>query len=284
MSFFKEHKVLGIFLVLILVFVVTMCTIRWVRKANGTFKDRNETNQTQQMDTQDTQQEQINTSIKEDTEEEPDSSYTASLGINKDKGDGRVTIKETETEEKKEEDTEDNSPNYNTVVTIFDHTGVPKTNVDGSSYKDYLKNVSMDDFDTSFGGKLTKKDKKTKNRLLVGVEQNKDDYVKGDLQSVGWLINNIDSISSHTAIKFTNLHIIQNISDDGVALFCSYDWYSAFGLKDTMVLFVDESGTLKSSDFSNGDIFSATVYAHNVKVEKVNGYNVVVVKYRSFDE
>ena len=70
MSFFKEHKVLGIFLVLILVFVVTMCTIRWVRKANGTFKDRNETNQTQQMDTQDTQQEQINTSIKEDTEEE----------------------------------------------------------------------------------------------------------------------------------------------------------------------------------------------------------------------
>ena len=63
MSFFKEHKVLGIFLVLILVFVVTMCTIRWVRKANGTFKDRNETNQTQQMDTQDTQQEQINTKV-----------------------------------------------------------------------------------------------------------------------------------------------------------------------------------------------------------------------------
>ena len=98
------------------------------------------------------------------------------------------------------------------------------------------------------------------------------------------MINNIDSISSNTAIKFTNLHIIQNISDDGVALFCSYDWYSAFGLKDTMVLFVDESGTLKSSDFSNGDIFSATIYAHNVKVEKVNGYNVLVVKYRSFDE
>lgn len=284
MSFFKEHKVLGIFLVLILVFVVTMCTIRFVRKANGTFKDHNATNQTQQMETQDTQHEQPSTSIKEDTEEDPDSSYSASLGINKDKGDGRVTITEIETEEKKEEDTEDNSPNYNTVVTIFDHTGVPKTNVDGSSYKDYLKNVSISDFDTSFGDKLTKKDKKSKTRLLVGVEQNKDDYVKGDLQSVGWLINNIGTISSNTAIKFTNLHIIQNISDDGVALFCSYDWYSAYGLKDTMVLFVDDSGTLKSSDFSNGDIFSATVYAHNVKVEKVNGYNVVVVKYRSFDE
>ena len=284
MSFFKEHRILATILVLLVVFVVVMCTIRWVRKANGTFKDHNATNSEQQTETQSTQDQQQNTSIKEDTEEDPDSSYSASLGINKDKGDGRVTITETETEENTEEDTESKEPNYNTVVTVFDHTGVPKTNVDGSSYKDYLKNVSISDFDTSFGKKLTKKDKETKNRLLVGVEQNKDDYVKGDLQSVGWLINNIDSIDGNTAIKFTNLHIIQNIADDGVALFCSYDWYSAYGLKDTMVLFIDDSDTLSASDFSNGDIFSATVYAHNVKVEKINGYNVVVVKYRSFDE
>lgn len=283
MSFFKEHRVLAIILILLLVFVITMITIREVRIANGTFKYPNK-DSSEQVDTQSTEQAQQNTSIQVDTEEEPDSSYSASLGLNKDKGDGRVQIKETE--EETEEDTEEEvkEPNYSTDVLVFDHTGVPKTNVDGSSYKDYLKNVSLADFDTSFGKKLTKSDKETKKRILVGVEQNKDDYVKGDLQSVGWLINNIDSIKDNTAIKFTNLHVIENIADSGVALFCSYDWYSAYGLKDTMVLFVDDSDTLNASDFSNGDIFSATVYAHNVRVEKINGYSVVVVKYRSFDE
>lgn len=281
-DFIDEHKKLSLVIGILLVLIIILVVWRQVRIANGQFNaNKNTENVTQNTETQQVSQ---NTSIQEDTEANPESSYTASLGINKDKGDGRVKVvesqKETETESKKE----DNTPTYDTAITVFDHTGVPKKNVDGSSYKDYLDDVTISDFDTSFGGSLTKDDRKSKKRVLVGVEQNKDDYVKGDLQSVGWLINNIDSISSNTAIKFTNLHIIQNISDDGVALFCSYDWYSVYGLKDTMVLFVDESGTLKASDFKDGDIFSATVFKHNVKVERVNGYNVVVVKYRSFDE
>lgn len=281
-DFISEHKKLTIIVAIILVLFIVLIVWRQIRISNGSFKSSNNTEKVEQ-NTESTQIQQ-NTSIQKDTEENPESSYTASLGINKDKGDGRVEVKEPDTQEETEDTEIESEPNYPTDILVFDHTGVPKKNVDGSSYQDYLKDITIADFDTSFGKKLNSKDKDTKKRILVGVEQNKDDYVKGDLQSVGWLINNIDSIKGNTAIKFTNLHIIDNIDDDGIGLFCSYDWYSAFGLKDTMVLLIDKSGTLKSSDFKNGDIFSVTVYAHNVKVERVKGYNVVCLRYETFDE
>lgn len=281
-EFIEEHTKLCIVLGVLLVLFIALFIWRQVRIANGSFKSGDD----KEVVEQNTEQQEVpqNTSIQEDVVENPESSYTASLGINKDKGDGRVTVKPKEEEPETETEVEDTTPNYPTELLIFDHTGVPKTNVDGSSYQDYLKNLTVNDFDTDFGSRLTKKDRKTKKRVLVGVEQNKDDYVKGDLQSVGWLINNLAYLDDNTAIKFTNLHLIDNIDTDGVALFCSYDWYSAFGLKDTMVLLVDNSGTLKASDFEDGDIFSVTVYAHNVKVERVNGYNVVCLQYEVFDE
>lgn len=281
-DFIDEHKKLSLVIGILLVLIIILVIWRQVRIANGSFNANKDTETvTQNTETQQVSQ---NTSIQVDTEASPESSYTASLGINKDKGDGRVKVtesqKETETEIKKE----DSTPTYDTAITVFDHTGVPKKNVDGSSYQDYLDDVDFSNFDTSFGGSLTKDDRKSKKRILVGVEQNKDDYVKGDLQSVGWLINNLSSLKADTAIKFTNLHIIENLDDTDVSLFCSYDWYSAYGLKDTMVLLIDNSGTLQASDFKNGDIFSVTVFKHNVKVERINGYNVVVIKYDTFEK
>ena len=124
---------------------------------------------------------------------------------------------------------------------------------------------------------------KATKKILIGVDQDYYDFEKGDLQSVGWLISNIDSIEDNTAVKFTNLHVIGSLSDDHVALLCCYDWYSAFGIKDTLVVLEDISGTLKTSDFKEGDIFSATVYGHNIKVEKVNGQNVVCAEFATFE-
>ena len=106
---------------------------------------------------------------------------------------------------------------------------------------------------------------------------------RGDLQSVGWLIQNLSSLSEETAIKFTNLHVIGSLSATHTAVLCSYDWYSVFGLKDTLVMFEDISGTLDASAFTDGAVFSATVFAHNVKVvENVNGQRVVCVQYSTF--
>ena len=198
---------------------------------------------------------------------------------NGDDGDGRIEV--TTTEEVVEEVTteEPYSDYYETGVVIFDNTAVPKTNMDGSSCKNYLNSVDLSDFGTKWGTSLTEADKYTKNRVLVGVSQNPEDMERGNLQSVGWLIDNLSTLDDSTAIKFTNLHTIGSLSVDHVAILCSYDWYSAFGLKETLVMFEDISGTLNVNDFHEGDIFSATVYVHNVKIVKVNGHEVVCVQY-----
>lgn len=209
-------------------------------------------------------------------------SYQSGLNLNKDKGkDGRVTVTEAPTTEAPPP--EQTEPNYDVDVCIFDHTTVPIRNVDGSSCKNYLDAVSLSDFDSYWGSELTEKDFKSKKKVLVGVDQNPKDTEKYDLQSVGWLKDNLDDLKGNTAIKFTNLHIIGNLSDSHVALLCSYDWYSVFGLKDTLVVFEDISGKLDVKDFKEGDIFSATAFAHNIKQMDVNGQSVICVQYNVFE-
>ena len=216
--------------------------------------------------------------------EQDDTQYEIGMGLEAERNkDGRVTVKEPEPEPEPKKKKVQKDPTYATNVIVFDHTVVPERNVDGSSCKAYLNSVTLNSFGTYWGTDLTAKDFKGGKLTLVGVEQNPDDKVKGyDLQSTGWLIHHLGEMKASDAIKFTNLHVIGHMSASHVAMLCSYDWYSAFGLQDTLVVFEDISGTLKISDFNDGDIFSAMTYAHNVRIMNVNGFNVVVIQYNTF--
>lgn len=217
--------------------------------------------------------------------EQPVGDYTYELGLRGDKGDGRVEPKETEEPEPVETPEPVKTPKYPVAVKIFDSGFVPDKNVDGSSCKDYLSKVSLADFDTYWGAALTEDDFTGAERYLVGVEKfrDKEDYDRGDLQSVGWLISHLSELNQNDCIKFVSLHVIGHLSDSHVAMLCSYDWYSAFGLKETLVVFEDISGTLNIDDFSEGDVFSATVFVHNITVKKVNGQSVVCVEYALYE-
>lgn len=218
------------------------------------------------------------------TEEETttESSYQSGLNLDKDKGkDGRIEVTEAPTTEAPPP--EQTEPNYDVDVCIFDHTTVPVRNVDGSSCKDYFDAVTLDDFDSYWGKKLTEDDFKSRTKVMVGVAQNPKDTEKYDLQSVGWLKDNLKKLDKNTAVKFTNLHVIGSLSSSHVALLCSYDWYSVFGLRDTLVVFEDISGKLNVKDFKEGDIFSATAFAHNIKRMDVNGQSVICVQYNVFE-
>lgn len=223
-----------------------------------------------------------------DTTEAPQDSYKQSLGIGNEDDSGRVEVeRDTESATATEAEPIQTEPTFDILVNNFTHTEVPVKNMDGSSCKNYQSKVTLSDFGSYWGSKLTDEDFIGHKKYLVGVEQDNVTAEKGDLQSVGWLIDNLNAekFQSNDAIKFTNLHIIGSLADDHVALLCSYDWYSAFGLDDTLVVFEDISGTLKASNFKDGDVFSATVFVHNCKVEEnVAGQRVVCVQYATFDD
>lgn len=276
-DFFEDHKKLCIILAVVLVLIIIMFAIR-------SHNLRNKANAEESVPQ--TTQTTASTQIKQDEEvkKEPENKYKNSLGLDADKDkDERITV-EVETEAPPEPtEPVQTDPTYTPVVTIYDHTVVPKKNMDGSSCKAYQSSVKLADFGTFWGSSLTDKDFKGGDFYMVGVTQNPDDTVKGDLESTGWLIDNLDNLSNNDAIKFTNLHVIGSLSDTHTALLCSYDWYSAFGLKDTLVVFEDISNTLSPSDFNDGDIFSALVFKHNIKVEKVKNQRVIVVEYATFN-
>ena len=75
---------------------------------------------------------------------------------------------------------------------------------------------SLVDFGVLWGDSLTEDDYNTKTRYLVGVEQDRNDFERGDLQSVGWVFDNIDKMNDSDAIKFTNLHVISSLDDSHV--------------------------------------------------------------------
>lgn len=217
---------------------------------------------------------------------EPESEYKQSLGLDTDDGDDRVKIDKNVIKQRQKQKNQKvkTEPTYKVEANVFDHTGVPKLMVDGSSCRAYLKGVSLSDFGSKWGTRLTMNDFNATKRILVGVDQNPDDYIKADLQSVGWLMNRLSKLENNVAIKFTNLHIIGSLSASHVAVLCEYDWYSAFGLKDTLVVFEDISGTLDVKKFGAGDVFSATAFVHNMKIKTVNGQRVLLVQYQQFSK
>lgn len=277
MNFIKEHKVLAGIIGGVVIFLLACFIAAVVRGKRDEDKIKRD--------------DAPNAVLAEETQApteaptpQPTSQYQASLGIeNLEDGDGRVTLKPTPTPVPTPTVKKRTSPKYPVMVDIFDHTGVPKVNVDGSSYKTYMKGVSLADFGTYWGSSLTANDFNGHKQYLVGVEQKgMDTPIKGDLNSVGWLMDNLKKLKKNDAITFVNLHVIGHLSDTHTALLCTYDWYSAYGLQDTMVVFEDISNTLDDSHFKPGDIFSATIYVHNMKVKTVNGQRVVVCQYQVF--
>lgn len=276
LDFIEDHRGLVIGGAIVLVLIIVMFAIRSHNLKN---KENDE------LANQPTVEATTQPTLEQDVEptKQPENAYQSSLGLDKDKDKlDRVEVTETPTEPPTPP--VQTEPNFEADFEIWGWTDVPKKNMDGSSCKAYLDKVSLEDFGTKWGYELTEEDFFSLKRYMVGVEQNPNGKLYGDLQSVGWLIQNLSNLNSNDAVRFTNLHVIGSLSDDHVALLCSYDWYSAHGLDDTLVVFEDISNTLEVKDFKDGDIFSATVFAHNIKVmDDVKGQRVVVVQYAVFE-
>lgn len=283
MDFIKKHKVLFIIIGVVLAIFIVMCCIRAVNLSKKANEPAPEVSQTVPE-----------TPIEEEQETEQ-SDYQSSLSIKakeeeskKEEAEKRLAEKRAEEERKKQEEeakkaAEAAEPTYGADVKTWSSDGVPEIMEDGRSIKQYLAEVSLADFGSKWGSALSTEDKLTEDFYMVGVDQNPDDYVKGvQNQSFGWLIDNIDGLPKNGAVKFTDLNVVGSFASDHVALLCCYNWYSVWGLKETMMVFEDISGTLKPADFKPGDIFSAIAYVHNIKVEKVNGQTVICVQYNTF--
>lgn len=287
-EFISEHKKLVIILGVVIIFLVVIFSIRSVNLRKKAAREqalkKEQAKQVKQASTQQLQQD------KEEVKE-PKNQYKSELGLDSDNEDDseRVVIEDEDVDKKDDKQADvkpvQTDPKYKVDVNIFGHTGVPNRNMDGSSCREYFNSVSLADFGTYWGTSLTDRDFKGHKLYLIGVEQNPKDTVRGDLESTGWLISRFNNFKDNDAFKFTNLHVIGSLSDTHVALLCSYDWYSAWGMQDTLVVFEDISNTLKATDFRNGDIFSATVFKHNMKIlRNVNGQRVIVVQYATYDE
>lgn len=280
LDFYEDNRKKIIIITVIVVLTIIMFTIRGINQARGLKKEMSGTV------VENTMPEVIEDDEDEEVEEEPVSQYKINIGLEgKKNSDGRVVVEAKDDTEVVVDDTPTyRESTYDISVRIYDKTGVPETNMDGSHCKDYLDAVTLADFGTNWGEPLTEEDYTATTRYLVGVQQDKNDFERGDLQSVGWVLSNFDKIQPHDAVKFTNLHVIGSLSATHTAVLCSYDWYSVFGMKDTLVVFEDISGTLDASKFVDGAIFSATVYGHNMKVlENVNGQRVLCVQYNVFE-
>lgn len=293
LDFIKEHKKLLIALGIIFVIVVGAFTIRTINMNKKAEQKVLEEQQKKQAE----QQAQAQAEVEEEEEEESGSSYQSSLSIKaKEEAEkteeARKRLEEKKAEKEKAEQqakakkaAEIAEPTYGSAVKIWKkgQDSVPNKMDDGSSIKEYFSKVKLSDFGSMWGTPLTQEDKLTENFYMVGVDQNPDDYVKGiQLQSFGWLIQNINSLPKNSAIKFADLHVVGHLAQDHTAMLVCYNWYSVWGLKETLMVFEDQSGTLKPSDFNPGDVFSAVIYAHNVKVTNINGQTVLCVQYNNF--
>ena len=282
LDFIEDHRVLCIVAIVVVIIVIAMFGIR---SSNLKKKEAERIAQEQQQAIA----EQMIT-LEQDVEEEvvPVNPYKESLGLDANKdNDGRVEVKEEEKEEVVVIPVQ-STPTYDTVVNIYDWRAVPERNQDGSSCKKYYNSVTLSDFGTYWGTSLTEDDFFGGERYFVGTEFNPNEIIDekdiNSLESTGWLIDNLDSFEENDVVKFTKLNVIGSLSQSHVALLCSYDWYSAFGMQDTLVVFEDISNTLKVSDFKDGDIFSASIFVHNIKVEPdVKGQRVICVQYTTFD-
>lgn len=276
-DFWEDHKKLVIGLGVVLVLVIGLLVVR-----SSNLKKKAAQEEADRLAAMQAEQNRLNQDQVE--EEEPKDEYKNLLGLDADKwSDERVEVKDSE-EEEPPPPVVKRTPRYPVEVNVFDNTAVPKVNMDGSRCKDYYDKVSLADFGTYWGSDLTEEDFIGNTRYYVGVAEENYNPLN-DLESVGWLITNLSTLQPNDVIQFTNLHVIGSLSKTHVALLCSYDWYSAFGLDDTLVVFEDISKTLNVDDFKDGDIFSATVFVHNIKVvDNVAGKRVLVCEYQTYDE
>lgn len=293
-DFIKEHKKLLIILGVLFIVIVTAFTIRTI---NLSKKEEQKAIEAENKKQQEQLQAQAEEEAEAEEEESDISDYQSSLSIKakEEKAkteEARKRLEEKkaekerlEQEEKAKKAAEIAKPTYGSGVKIWEKgkDTVPERMDDGSSIKKYYSSVSLSDFGSMWGSKLTQEDKLTENFYMVGVDQNPDDYVKGvQLQSFGWLIENLGSLPKNSAIKFADLHVVGSLAQDHMAILACYNWYSVWGMKETLMVFEDMSGTLSPSDFQPGDVFSAMIYAHNIKVEQVNGQTVICVQYNKF--
>lgn len=193
-----------------------------------------------------------------------------------DKKDETTTRKEIEDITTKEEETT-TKKSIDIYFNVTGNTEVPKLNVDGSSYLSYRNSIDIDDFKLVSPSQLTDENLYCDDYYVVGTEQT----VTGDLKSLGWLRTNLDSLDKNKPVHFTNLHVIDNLNSKGVSLLCSYDWYSAFGLKDTLVLLNNISDTSGASKYKSGDIVSVVIFIKNISIQYVNNQWVVCLNYIS---
>lgn len=274
LDFWEDHRKLCIVLIVVVVLVVAMFVVRGINMAN---KPGDEVMEQTPPPQSGLDQDRVE-------ESEPGDDYRNQLGLDADKWtDGRVQVTD-EVDETPEPTQARRTPRYFTEANVFAFRAVPEINQDGSRCKDYYNKVKLADFGTFWGDKLTAEDFLGSRRIFVGVEEKEYSSIN-NLQSVGWLISNLDTLAPNDAIQFTNLHVIGHLSSTHVAMLCSYDWYSVHGMDDTLVVFEDISGTLKTSDFKEGDIFNALVFVHNIKVmDDVAGQRVVVCEFAVYDE
>ena len=207
-------------------------------------------------------------------EPETTTSYDSNIGLGTDAEETKVTIPD-ETEVIVEDDTTQ-LESFDLTFKVYGRTVVPDKLLDGTSCLQYLNKLSSKDI-SNWGSDLTQSDLSSRKRVLVGTSQATDDICKGDLQSVGWLMNNLNNLSDSTCIKFTDLHVVGTIPSDKTILLCMYSWYSVFGMKETLVLFEDCSNSV--SNIADGSTISFSIYKHNARVETIKGQKVVVVKY-----
>lgn len=284
LDFIEGHRVLSFIILGVVLLFVVMLIVRTINMSN---KDNNTVSVGEEQTTQ-------YESVSDETTKKQ-SSYQSGLSIKAQEESKKQAEIEQKLKEKQEEESRikaeearrqeelSKEPTYGDKILVWGHDTVRDVLDDGSSPKKYFDSIKLSDFGSKWGSDLSIEDKFTEDIVMVGVNQNENDVLKGvQNQSFGWLIDNLDNLSKNCAVKFTDLNIIGSLSNDHVALLCCYNWYSVWGLKETLLVFEDISNTLNISDFNSGDIFSAFIYVHNIKVEKVNGQTVICVQYNTF--
>lgn len=280
-DFWEDHKKLCIAIGVVVALVVVMLIVR----SNNLKRKADEEAARLALEQQQAMQDALQQDVVE--EKEPEDDYQNRLGLDADKwGDERVTVTDKQDEEPPEPVVK-RTPRYEVGARVFGFREVPDFSQDPKDrncFKRYYGTVTLADFGTFWGSSLTQEDFIGNTCHYVGVAE--EDYNPiNNIQSVGWLISNFGDLAQNDLVQFTNLHVIGTLSKTHVALLCSYDWYSAYGLQDTVVVFEDISGTLEVNDFKAGDIFEASVFVHNIKVlDDVAGERVVVCQYQTYPD
>ena len=284
-DFVENHRTLikvGIVVIVLLVIVLVIRGVNMSRKAK---EEAEQASREAEMQAQLPPIEDLTQPTEEPSEQaQPSETYDPSLGLHQDSGRVDYTGPTEEPESTEPPTPVVKTPRWDADVKVWGNSPMPDKAPNGDSFANYAKNAELKDFGAMpWGTKLTEDDFNATQKILVGEDQEPGAAEYGDILSYGTLMNNLDGYSDNTCIKFTKMLVMSSLSEDHVALLCSYSWYSAFGLEDVLLFFEDTTGTLSVSDFAQGDEVSAVVFRHNVKVDKVGKYRVLNVQYSNFE-